>query len=356
MNILSRYLFFSIFRSTIAILLGLSLIVSFFKFLDEMNSIGEGIYNFNHALNYTLLLIPSIFNSFLTTSIMIAVVFVLGSLNSNKELQILYTASISTKEIIFKVIKFCFLFSILLIFLLELITPISLKMANHIKNEAIGVNSSYGGNSFWTKENDKFIFSKQEKENKDLKNFLIFKFNEEQELNSLSFGKTGETQENNKDPNQITIDKYGEFYQVKKLFQRNTELIDIGERNSSLFKIDPKVMSIIDLINSSLFLLRHNMNNKIYLIELLERLIKPLTLIGMILVTLPFVMDFGRSLSIGNRVFLATSVGVMTHLLSKIFGVFSASVDAHVLIIYPIPTLILISSGLLLLKFRLRGL
>ena len=355
MNILSKYLFFSIFKSTLSILLGFSLIVSFFKFLDELNSIGEGFYNFGHALNYTFLIIPSIFNSFLTTSIMIAVVFVLGSLNTNKELQVFYTASISMKEVIFKVVKFCLIFAILLIFLLELITPISLKMANRIKNEAIGVNLIYGGNGFWIKENDNFVLFKQDKENKDLKNFIIFNINTDQELNSVSFGEKLNIESNNEVLNQITIEKDGEFYQFKKNIKVNTSPLDVRKKYSNFLETDPKVMSVIDLIESSVFLWRHKMNNKFYFIELIQRLIKPFTLIGMILVTLPFVMDFDRTLSIGNRVFLATSVGVSTHLVSKIFSVFSASFDAHILLIYPMPTLILIIAGLFLIKFRLRS-
>jgi len=110
MKLLERYLFSSIVKSSISVLLGLVVLFSFFQFLEELNDVTKKGYTISIAIKYIALLLPSFFNLLLILGVMIGVVFSLGQLNSNKELQIFQVASISKKDIIFKSIKFTFLY------------------------------------------------------------------------------------------------------------------------------------------------------------------------------------------------------------------------------------------------------
>ena len=130
MKLLDRYLFSSIIKSSLSVLLGLVVLFSFFQFLEELNDVGKKGYTISIAINYIALLLPSFSNLLLILGVMIGVVFGLGQLNSNKELQIFQVASISKKDIISKSIKFTFLISVMLIIVLEIISPYTSKLAD----------------------------------------------------------------------------------------------------------------------------------------------------------------------------------------------------------------------------------
>ena len=79
-------------------------------------------------------------------------------LNSNKEIQIFLTGGISYKVLIYKVIKFNLMLIIIFQILLEIISPLSIKLANNIKNEKMEISKSIEDESYWKKKNNQLIY------------------------------------------------------------------------------------------------------------------------------------------------------------------------------------------------------
>jgi len=111
-------------------------------------------------------------------------------------------------------------------------------------------------------------------------------------------------------------------------------------------------MSLYELYQAIFFSIRNQTNNTQFVVEFLTRIIRPLTLIGMILIALPFVLDIERSISIGKRIALASGIGVITHLMTKATSIMSLKFTSIYLIGPIIPTIFLILLGVIIFKYR----
>ena len=354
MKILDQYLLKSIFKASLLTLFSLVFIFAFFQFIEEMSEVGKKGYTLNTAFQYILLLFPSYFNSLIVLSLMIGVVFSVGQLNSDKELQIFQTASISQKALIKKTLKYSFLISIVLIIFLELITPQTFTFANQIKSQALGRSFFQNSNEAWFKKNNEILFMQKDKNG----NYFIKLFRtEDNHLNSFTNGEgtffsgtdlvIGDSDNIEFQNNGNFIVPIGSFPKADIKFQLNREEFESLSKNV-------KTMYLIDLVKMiSLPYQNQSRKNEIYL-EIISRITKPLTLIGMILLAIPFILNFQRNISIGKRVFVSIIIGTITHLFTKITSILSLKLDA--IIVTPLlPTIILIVAGLLISRNKIKG-
>jgi len=350
MKLVDRYLFSSIIKSSMLVLLGLVIIFSFFKFLEEISDIGSQNYIFSTALQHILLLVPSFFNSLFILAIMIGTVLVIGEFNNNKELQILYTGGISAKSIMLKCIKYPFLISIFLLIFFEIFSPQSLRLANILKSEALGKQINNKVEELWLKKDDSYIlFNNKEKSIK------LFDTINNIQLNKFYSGDGAEFH------NQILAIKHFQVMHIDnslnppkiESYLEDKEInFELSESEINALNNNPKAMTISALIKLIFFSIENEINLKDYYIELFARLAKPLTLIGMVLISLPFIFNNHRSTSIGNRLFISISIGVLTHLMSRAMLIVSLKFEFLSLFAVFLPGVILALFGLILIKIK----
>jgi len=353
MKILDKYLLILIIRTSLSVLFSLVLIFSFFKFIEELNQVGEAYYTLSTAFQYILLLMPTFLNSLVILSVMIGTVFVIGGLNSNKELQIFYTGSISRRDLIYKSTKYPFLFSVVLIIILELISPLTFKLAENIKNQALGKLSTVNLENIWLKKNNQFIFIHSEKKKK--KSINIFEVNENSLANmtvgrdAIYFNDSIKT----KETSNLEISKKDKLYSFKLNTSAPPVEILLEKDQANILKRNPISMSINELISVIVFSINNDTNSNQLILELISRAIKPFTLIGMIFLSLPFILNIERNVTLSNRLFLAVSIGTLTHLFTKVLSIVSVKYESMLFIGPILPTIILMLLGILLIRVKL---
>jgi len=353
MQIIDKYLFFSILKSSLITLMGIVLVFSFFKFLEEINDVGTANYRIETSLKYIALLIPSLLNSFLVLSLMIGAVFSLGQMNVNKELQIFQVATISTKELMIKSIKFPFYVSIILIIFFESFSPRIIRIAEELKANALEKTIVSENQSFWLLLNDVFYFINDAKENSSIEMFEIANNKD------LKVYKKGDNLKffpdfiSFNEKKYLGLDSENNFLKISKGDLEKSQKISIDF--NQIYNIDSNLntFSIYEL-SKMVFSNKNLAANSEASIELVSRIVKPLTLIGMLLIAMPYVFSFQRTISIGRRIFLSISIGVITHLLTKIFSVIYLKFNILNALGLFIPSLMLILVGLILLKIKLK--
>jgi len=352
MKLLDRYLFSSIIKSSISILMGLVVLFSFFQFLEELSDVTKKGYTISIALNYIALLLPSFFNLLLILGVMIGVVFGLGQLNSNKELQIFQVASISKKDIIFKSIKFTFFISVILIIILEIISPYTSKMADQLKKQAQGKPVMTQSGQVWLKKDGKFIHYEKNYSNKSIKVFDTENITSLKSIlyaNDVKFSDDFVEIEN---PVRIEIRSKGGFYLIDNKGKEGLNRIELDPNQLEFLNKNVKEMSIFEM-----FLVMGNSMNvgtniqELYT-ELISRIIKPFTLIGMILIAIPFVLNTQRAASVGNRIFISIAIAVFTHLVTKITSIVLVTKSSASFVGPFIPTIALLLIGVLVLRVK----
>jgi len=160
MKIFEKYFLISIFKSSAVSLVSLVLIFAVLQFIDELGDINKNGYALEEIARYVLFLFPSYFNALFVLAIMIGTVFAIGELNSNKEILIFQTASISIGQIIRKSYKYPFIIAVFCLIVFEIIAPVSWKIADQIKKNAFGEVSDFSTSSSWVKEKNKFFVHK----------------------------------------------------------------------------------------------------------------------------------------------------------------------------------------------------
>jgi len=346
MTIIDRYIVRSIAISSTLALLGLVTLMAFINFLNELNELGNGAYSFEIILQHILLLTPSFFNSLLILAIMMGVIFAVGEFNSNREIQIFQTASISLSHLVNKCLVISFLLSIFLISFFEIISPDTFKLAHQIKNQALGKPIVKFNETLWFKDGNKiFNISNISPNGSSLR---VFTVDDKGRLVSFSFGKQGNFLDNKFiEPASKTINFSINNQDINSFPTINYQEVKIPleEELVNIMKLDIKESSLKNLFKSGYYSYTNGLHYREYAHEIIIRLIRPFTLIGMILASIPIILRFGRSISVSNRIFISLMIGLITNLLSRILSVISLKFDSLEFVGPMIPTLLLISFG-----------
>jgi len=354
-KILEKYLFLMIFKSSISVLFSLLLIFSFFQFLREIDEIGNANYGLYESAKYILLLMPSYMNALLVLAIMIGTIFSLGKLNENKEIQIFLTASVSLKMIIKNGIKYSVIISIFFIVLLESISPQAAIFANQVKAESLGKSTYYESNQAWLKKDDKILFLVPNKKNKFVAKIFITDGS-----NLSGYISSNKAYFSNSslilDESEVIefANKEG-FKSPTKKFSKNFSEYNLDVEEIETLSKKVNTMSFFEILDRITFSYKNQTQYQDLMIELISRVIKPFTLIGMILLATPFVLNLQRNISAGNRVFIAVAIGTITHLITKIFSVFTLKFDSISFIGPMLPAIIIISLGLVVMNRKLKA-
>jgi len=354
MTIIDKYFYRIIGKYSFYSLLALTAIFCFFKFIDELSIVGERDYLIDIAASYVFLLLPSIANSLLVLAIFIGTIFAIAELNSNKEIQIFYSGSISTKTIILKALRFDSAFIICLIVLFELISPISMKYAEQIKNESLGKSVGLDNGDFWLKKNNQFFLI--EKESSSHSSVLIFEIQDNINLVSQTISPYGEFSEQQlllKNIHKNNFNIVDNRYFVSRT-ELNKDTIDIDEEQIRSFDVNSKTLSLFGLIKIIFFSAGTDQNMSEYFLETLNRIIKPMLLVGMVLIAIPFILDTNRKASISNRMLLALSISLITHLMTKLLSIITLTFGFLVYLAPIIPAVILTVVGFFLVNSKLK--
>jgi len=333
----------------------LTLIFSFFKFLEELRQLNNTNYTIDLVVNHTLLSIPSIIGTVLVLGLMIGAVFTFGSLNSNKEVQIFHTGGISQKNLIIKIIKYSFFMSLFLIIIIELFAPKSLKLAEKIKDKATGRYVTDNSQNIWIKNKDNFIFlSGIDKKNKKGE-LSIFTLDRNKGLIGYIFDSNSKIEENEivYSNNGININSENEYLNFSMLDSKDKKKVfSLNELQIELLNTDLKTLNLIELTKLFISSIKNNTNYKEYYFEITSRLTQPFILVGMILISIPYILNLSRAVSIANRLFIAISIGIITHLIARLVTTLVSQYSSLTIIGPYITVLILFVFGLALLRLK----
>jgi len=352
MKLLERYLFSSIVKSSISVLLGLVVLFSFFQFLEELNDVTKKGYTISIAIKYIALLLPSFFNLLLILGVMIGVVFSLGQLNSNKELQIFQVASISKKDIIFKSIKFTFFISVMLIIVLEIISPYTSQIADQLKKQAQGKPIMTQSGQVWLKKDEKFIHYEKNKSKNSIK---VFDTENITFLKNILYAKDVKFSDgfvDIVDPRRVEIRNEGYFYIIDNKGKEGLNRIELDPDQLEFLNKNVKEMSIFEMFLAMVNSMNVGINKQEIYTEIISRIIKPFTLVGMILIAIPFVLNTQRTASVGNRIFISIAIAVFAHLITKITSIVLVTKSSASFVGPFIPTIALLLIGVLVLRVK----
>lgn len=354
MKIRERYITKTLLSFTLVVLVIWLGIYSFFNFLSEMSSIGQVNYTILEALRYIAFQIPEVTYKHASPVILLGCVLGMGHLATTNQLLVLRISGMSIFKLTVFTIKTALIFVIAVIAIGEIFAPISSEEAERGRSKALDIEiASQSQEGFWIRDGENFINVKKNTDGRLFRGVTVIEVNSS---NKISTVVTSE---------QATFDgksmdmKNTEIYSIDA--SKEIDEISLKEPNSynktvsfdqdliDSLKKEPEDLTTWNIIKQIQFLSDNKLRSGIFEVELYKRLIKPITLVAMILLAMLFIFGSTRDATLGRKIFFGIALGLSFELLSRIGGAMALSFNFNPVLSAVLPTIVVMVIAIILI-------
>lgn len=333
MNILDRYIIKTVIYSTFLFLLIILSLYGFISLADNFKYVGQGSFEMKDAFYYTFLSLPRRMYQLFPFSVLLGAMMGLGALSSHNELVAIRTAGISVAKVISSVMKAAVILALFIFIVGEYIIPVTEKMAeNHWSTHTKGTVSTVSEDAIWIRDNDTFTKIHSITSNNTLGKLSIFTFNEDKTLNVSTLAASARY--NGEDwilkgikQTFITRDKVitNQIDQARWPTLLDLELVDV-----IISRLEN--LSAFGLYRYSSYLDANNLESNQYWLAFWNKIVQPLSIAAMLLLSVPFVFSSSRTSNAGTRLMIGVFIGVIFTIANKITAQFGLVYDINPLV------------------------
>ena len=332
MKIKDRYIANTLLTYSIVVLLVWLSIYSFFNFLAELNTVGTANYTILEAFKYIVLQLPEVAYDQVSPVILLGCVLGMGHLATTGQLIILRASGISILKITWLTLKNAIIFLIFLTLIGELVAPTLTTYAENERSNALGQNSlSSSQDGFWIRDGDNFINVENNVDGSLFNGITVIEVNKSNKIERVVNSQSAifDGQNINMDSTNIfSINSTNLFDDIalkernlyKKRVAFDQDLIDSLEK-------EPKDLTTFTILKQIQFLTDNKLRAEVFEVELYKRLVKPITLVAMILLAMLFIFGSTRDATLGRKIFFGVVIGLSFELISRIGGALALSFD-----------------------------
>ncbi len=355
MRILDRYIAKTLLFYTLSVMLVWVSVYTFFNFINEIDLIGKQNYNTLSAIIYVMINLPVIIYLHSSVIILLGCLLGMGHLAATSQLIIIQNCGMSIMQITQKVVNAALMFIFVVILLGEFIVPSTVEYAESFKAKALKENiSTVNQQGFWFKDDNTIINVKKNFDEHVFSGVTLIKLNKVNQLDSISYSDYALFDNNNLN---LKKTKYYQFsqndkftkvqfkdlqkYSTKISFERT--LIEALEKKSNELS-SWKLYKYISLLADN------NLASSIFEVELYKRIVKPVTLVAMLLLSMFFIFGSLRDATLGKKIFLGVIIALFFELSSRIATAVSLRFDYDPLFSVSMPTIVVLIIAFFLLK------
>lgn len=332
MKIKDRYIANTLLTYSIVVLLVWLSIYSFFNFLAELNTVGTANYTILEAFKYIVLQLPEVAYDQVSPVILLGCVLGMGHLATTGQLIILRASGISILKITWLTLKNAIIFLIFLTLIGELVAPTLTTYAENERSNALGQNSlSNSQDGFWIRDGDNFINVENNVDGSLFNGITVIELNKSNKIERVIESKSAifDGQNINMDSTNVFSINSANLFDEISLKERNLykkrvafdqDLIDSLEK-------EPKDLTTFTILKQIQFLTDNKLRAEVFEVELYKRLVKPITLVAMVLLAMLFIFGSTRDATLGRKIFFGVVIGLSFELISRIGGALALSLN-----------------------------
>jgi len=354
MKIKDRYITKTLLSYTLVVMLVWLSIYSLFNFLSELNSVGKANYTILDAFQYIVLQMPEVTYDQASALILLGCILGMGHLATTGQLLILRVSGVSVLKITWLTIKNAMIFLFFLILIGETFAPTLTQYAESERSHALGQSSFSGSkHGFWIRDGDNFINVENNIDGSMFSGITVIEVDNENKIKRVIHSDSG------------IFDGMSLNLNVTDIFSvtsKNTlENISLKERNTynknvafdqdlidSLEK-EPKDLSTFTILKQIQFLTANKLRASMFEVELYNRMVKPISLIAMIMLAMLFIFGSNRDITLGRKIFLGVAIGLSFELISRLGGAISLSFEFSPFLSSFAPSLLVLIIGISIL-------
>lgn len=355
MKILDRYIVKTLLFYTLGVMGVWIGIYGLFNFIDEIKFIGQYNYTTLSAIIYVVADLPAVIYSHSSVIILLGCLLGMGHLAASSQLIVIRGCGVSIMQISKKAVNAALMFIFVVILLGEFAAPLSVQYAESFKAEAMGQKTAAMSQAgFWLKDDNTIIHVGKNFDGQVFGDVTLIQLGKTNQLdaifhtdkalfdgNDLNFEKTKHYQFDQSDQFTKIQSKDMQKYNAKVSFDQT--LIEALEKA-------PNELSSWELYKHIDFLKDNNLTSDTFEVELYKRLVKPITLVAMLLLSMLFIFGSLRDSSLGKKIFLGVIIALFFELSSRIGGAVSLRFEYDPLLSASVPSLLVLVVALFLLK------
>jgi lipopolysaccharide export system permease protein len=325
---INNYIGTNFLGGCIPVLLLLLTLFGFLALSEELEDVGDGTYQLVDALLVVAYTLPALVVDLLPVTVLLGGLLGLGALANNQELISMRAAAISPVRIAIPIVQLSMALIAIVMLLQNFVIPkVEYSAAQHrsktlIEPHLTGVEENTGvDREIWTRSNGHFIRIGFFQPDRSLAGVEIYQFDTQGKLAKMLTTPRAELLQDN---TWLLHDVYETLFsnESSSMEFKDTLLWEalLSEEQTHTLIIPASSLAPRDLWKSINRLEDNNMNSESQRIQFWTQMSIPVGLLGMALLSLPFLMGSTRSVSVGQRIAVGALIGITYYLAQQISG------------------------------------
>lgn len=319
MTLMDRYMARAVVSGSLMVLLVLVALSSFFLLIGQANDIGHGTYGTSDALLYVLLNMPQQAYEMFPISVLLGSLLGLGQLASGNELMVLRAAGVSMARLAGSVLLGGLLLAVLCASIGEMVAPPAQRYAQHMKRtekyDRGGIAAAQG---IWLRDGNTFVNIQQMTQSHELRNIVIYNLRKDGTLVEATHADAATYDAGHFELHDLKRTRFTDAAQLITSTQPQAVWENDFEPDLfDLFVVDSGSLSTLELSQYIDYLRKNNLDAGSYRVALWTRVVTPVTLLVMVILSLPFVFGPLRSVGAGQRMVFGMLIGIGFYVVNK---------------------------------------
>ena len=323
MNRLDRYLGRAVLSGASIALLALTAVTAFFAFLGELGDLGKGSgpdgqggYGLGDALLFTWYVLPRITYEMFPMAALLGSLLGLGALASNSELIVMRAVGLSIGRIVRAATTAGLLLMLLAVAIGEGLAPISDRMAQTVRNQALSETVSFRGRlGYWVRDGRDFVNIRELAGPEEIRRITLFRFNAALELEHwieaerAVWSPDGTWMLESVRDSRISPEGVEHTYSERMPWASGLlpDMINVAVAK-------PETLAIWELRAFVRYFENNGQDASRFELAFWKKLILPLSSIVMVMLAVPFVFGSLRDTGTGQRILVGMLVGIGFHI------------------------------------------
>ena len=355
-GVLDRYIGRTILNSILTTLFLLVSLAGIIKFVEQLRKVGDGDYTALSAGVFTLLTVPKDIEIFFPMAALLGALMGLGALASRSELVVMQASGFTRLQIASAVMKTAIPLVIVTMFLGEWVAPAGEQWARNYRAEKLVGNSlMVTDQGMWAKDGRDFIYIQRINNSTSIQDVSIYRFDEQQKLQSVMFASSGAYDETN---------EMWVLSQVDESILSSQQKITGSQRLTVDWKtnLTPEKLGIVSLNADSLsirglyqyvsYLKESGQVASVYQLSMWKKILAPLSAAVMMLMAVSFIFGPLRTVPMGVRIISGIVGGFLFYVLNEGFGNWSLVYSIPPIIAAALPSILFLIVSIVLLVKR----
>jgi lipopolysaccharide export system permease protein len=285
----------------------------------------------------------------------------MGYLATTNQLVVLRVSGNSILKLTAITIKIALTFIIVILAFGEFFVPLASEEGEKGRAKALGQSFALQSREgFWIREGVNYINAINNIDSSSFTDVTIYQVSPSNKIETIITSESadfdGSTTLAMKNANIISINEINNSIEITSKKRNNyNKIVSFDQDLIETIKKEPKELTTRKIYKHIQFLDDNKQASSIYKVELYKRLIKPVTLVAMILLAMLFIFGSNRDVSLGRKIFFGITLGLSFEMLSRVSGALSLSFSLSPLMSTVLPTLVIIVLAIVLLSRKSMG-